>query len=315
MRRRPPGWTGRDRGSLPPFRGRRRTVASASDPFIECQGVDVAGNEVTRDDASSSALAALRDGELRWVNHLLLVSAGAVAGVAVGRQVPEPFEAASELGTVTFDLGVAYIAGWIFYYLTAWRPRTRDRLRALPMVAVAALHVARPADYFLGYMQLAAGRAVVPGHVADALTSSQLGALLSSLDFGLLAAPAGGQSAILPSPTLAERLTEAADHTREACVRLDRWSHLVDVELLALSHAVLSSQILNTRPHRIADVVAQGSAVPMIHTLDAIEEWFRAADKLKDWLSSHSSHAVDGERRSASLASRLIHDAQAGSST
>ena len=70
-----------------------------------------------------------RQRDLRLVNFLLAVSTLAVGAVLALRGVKEPFDAASDIGTVVSDLGIGYIAAWMFYALTIWRPRDADRRR------------------------------------------------------------------------------------------------------------------------------------------------------------------------------------------
>lgn len=65
------------------------------------------------------------------------------------------FRGAHQLGILTFDMAIGYLAGWMIYHLTTWRPRTSDQDRAMVPAAKASLKLAGTARALLGGLQQA----------------------------------------------------------------------------------------------------------------------------------------------------------------
>lgn len=68
-----------------------------------------------------------------WLHrHAIDIGAGVAASVVTARTVfedtPEVFGAGSEVGTLAYELGLAYVGGWIINLLVNVLPRRRDRL-------------------------------------------------------------------------------------------------------------------------------------------------------------------------------------------
>lgn len=68
-----------------------------------------------------------------WVNRILWFSAADVGLVTVARPFPELFLWGEELGDLMFDLGLAYVAAWVFHQLLVVRPQ---RAKATQLNAV-----------------------------------------------------------------------------------------------------------------------------------------------------------------------------------
>lgn len=79
------------------------------------------------------------------------------------RQVGEPFDAASDMGSLALDLATGYVAGGTFYFLTIWRPKAVERERVLPIVARDAIQLAGAASSFVHHLRYAAGATLMEG--------------------------------------------------------------------------------------------------------------------------------------------------------
>lgn len=240
--------------------------------------------------------AALGDRHLRWVNLLLGGAVLAGLSVVVLRQWEEWFAAASEIGTVALDLGVAYLAGWIFYYLTIWRPHEVAQSHVGRYVARAAATMAGQASGYLGHLCHAAGR---PSQ--SAITRSELLALLAGLS---PSDPANMIDLSGRQLTLADAAADGARRIDQASRRVEGLAAFVDdAELLRCVYAVVDATFLRVARDRTLSLPARGFG----GLGESIVGWFERSDELRLWLSANFAAAT----REAGLDPESVANARA----
>jgi hypothetical protein len=218
------------------------------------------------------------------VNAGLALAVLTVVAVIALRQIEEPFDTASDIGDAVFDLGIAYIAAWIFYYLVTWRPRAVDRWRAGPAVFRSVFALAAEAFTFLPYLQTAAGEP--QGHP---LSERELRGLLAKVQ---LTSPTGMFGAGGAHLTLAHALVRARHRVTSGTRQVDRWSGLVDVELLRLTYDLADTPMLNLD----ADDLVALQALPSQQLAgydNYMHRWFTQSDRVISWLANHMADAID----------------------
>ena len=104
--------------------------------------------------ANTGLLALLKDRDARVVNFLALTSLTIaflvrVAFASDGSSIP----GASNAANLASDLCVGYLAAWVVYYLTTWRPRREDRDRALRAAGPTLISVSGTAGGLLGQLR------------------------------------------------------------------------------------------------------------------------------------------------------------------
>lgn len=109
--------------------------------------------------ASTGLLAFVQDRAIRVINVLALASLATaflvrVAFATDGSSIP----GASDTANLASDLCVGYLAAWVFYYLTIWRPRRDDRNRALRAAGPAAIRTSGTARGLLDGLRAIAGK-------------------------------------------------------------------------------------------------------------------------------------------------------------
>ncbi len=230
---------------------------------------------------ASSLRAALQDRQLRFTNYVLLGGVLTVGVVFALRHVEPLFSGASEVGDVVLAVVTSYIAGWVFYYLAAWRPRAVDRAHAAVPVARAAIIISNQARSFLGSMQRAHG--LEESHGVDV---QQVLALMPGLSLGLPAAiqdPAGNRG------TLGDILTMCLRTTEGQIREIERWTALgVDAEMLRLCYDILDCYFFEFAVRR-----RWPGPAPLASYASELIEWFARSDRLKCWVCDHLANAVD----------------------
>jgi hypothetical protein len=223
--------------------------------------------------APTGPIAALTDHKLHLVSLGLCASLLAVAGVIVLRSMEEPFAAASDIGGVILDLGIAYAAGWIFYYLTVWRPHAVNWLAAGPLVSRAALRLAGTAELFLGHLRHTAGQE----HRTE-FKRAELLDLVRNLS------PASPTNMMNSLSGQGLTLGDAAHYSRlridSAVAEIERWSSLVDPELLRLAYHVADCPFVRDDTISTEPSLYGGRAEMLL-------KWLEASDRLKMWVAAN----------------------------
>lgn len=191
------------------------------------------------------------------------------------RQIAEPFEAASDIGSVTLDVAVAYLAGWIFYYLTVWRPRAVNREKVLMHVSRDAVQVAQTANLFFEHLRFAAN---------DDLPASPVDWMRVELAVRDLYPSANANMVTLSGApvSLAGALDEAHLRQEQLAAKIERWTDFVSVDLLLLIHRLLDATIL-VQTIRSA-VHLQKASFGGLST--EIIKWFEASDALRLYVAT-----------------------------
>ena len=228
--------------------------------------------------------AALADGGDSVVSRLLYTALAAVPVIVLLRQIPESFDAASDIGSVTLDLAIGYIVGWIFYYLTVWRPRAVTRDKVLMLVARDAAVLAGTAGGFLGHLRFAAADALPASPIDRSQMESVVRALSPSMNANLITATGAPAN-------IAEALDDAASRQEQLAAKIERWSNLVSVDLLMLIHGVLDAMILRPAVRSVLHV----QTGPFGGLAAQLLKWFEASDALR----SHVATALSEDLRRA----------------
>lgn len=218
----------------------------------------------------TSVRAALSDGGDSVLSRMLYAAVAAVPTIMLLRQITEPFEAASDIGSVTLDVAIGYLAGWIFYYLTVWRPRAVNRDRVLMRVARDAAALAGTAGGFLGHLRVVASDALPAGPVGRTQFESVAAAVMPSANVDIVTLSGVGG-------TLADVLDDAYYRQERLAAKIERWSDLLSVDLLLLIHSVLDATILWPTVRSLLHV----QTTPFGGLSGELVKWFEASDALR----------------------------------
>jgi len=221
-----------------------------------------------------------RQRDLRLVNFLLAVSTLAVGAVLALRGVKEPFDAASDIGTVVSDLGIGYIAAWMFYALTIWRPRDADRRRALPPVARSAANLAGQAGAFVAHVRHSAGL-----EARSSISRVDLDAALRTLT------PQSPTNMVTFNGQplgLNAAARDALTRVETNMAQVERWAPLVSTELMSEVYEVVDCQFLTIVRQGLLDHLQ----APFGALSELVAEWFEKSDRLRDRVASELSIAL-----------------------
>ena len=247
----------------------------------------------------TSVRAALSDDGDSLLSRIFYAAVAAVPTIVLLRQITEPFEAASDIGSVTLDVAIGYLAGWIFYYLTVWRPRAEKRDRILRLVARDAVALAGTAGGFLGHLRVVAGNALPADPVSRTHFKSVAATLMPSANVTMVT-PSGSRS------TLAGALDYASYRQEQLAAKIERWSDLLSVDLLELIHGVLDVPIL--RPTVRSTLHVQ--MTPFGGLSGELVKWFEASDALRLYVATVLSDDLQraGYDPAGVAAGRLLED-------
>jgi hypothetical protein len=80
----------------------------------------------------------------RLISFLLLVAAACVVARQALLSVHQAFSGGAEIGEVVYDLGIGYIAAWIFNVFVVILPRLHDRKLIMPGAAKLIIRMCAP---------------------------------------------------------------------------------------------------------------------------------------------------------------------------
>jgi hypothetical protein len=252
-----------------PARQNPRTARTWGDP--PGQPNAVTQQQLTTAERGTGIQDALRDPSLRAVNIALGASICVVLAVIAGRHTEEPFAAASDAGDAILDLGIAYVAGWIFFYLVTWRPRAQDRWKAHVQAVRGAIVLSNQARSFLRHIQHSAGAP------ETAVSRAGLAALLPGLTLQTPTNIAAGIGA--PQQPLAVGLRSALRQSARSTSQVARWSGVVDTELLRLTFDIVDTDFASI----MEDAPAPLLTMPLSAFEPMLVEWLERSDALRDW--------------------------------
>ncbi len=222
-----------------------------------------------------------RDPGLRVVNGLLAGTILTIAVVIILRRWPELFPGAADVGTAAFDLSLGYVAGWIFFYLTVWRPREIERHRIQPDLVRNALAVWGAAAGYLGHAFHSAQRQPPNGPASADDVQAMFGNLQVSTPTNLIDLNGNELS-------IGQAARDALSRTERATARVQRWAPFVPIELQKLLFQVVDSPFLT--------LASQGFLDYMSGTFSGLSSmvvnWLEDADRLRAWIATNMQEAL-----------------------
>ncbi len=234
--------------------------------------------------ANTGLLALFKDRDARVVNFLALASLTIaflvrVAFASDGSSIP----GASNAANLASDLCVGYLAAWVVYYLTTWRPRREDRDRVLRAAGPTLISVSGTGAGLLGQLREIAEPRPTTGPISE----RELDALVKDLT---TAGPARMSGPDMQPVTIFQMLWYEMERAQGFIERARRLELYLDGEL-AVALAAIHDCGFFTHLRLMSGVPGVGA----LHIfVPGMYEYFLLCDALRELVCERYGEVIDG---------------------